>query len=399
MCRRGTEARHQECVIGAVGHSAAALLLVFASACSSGSEVASRAEGQGSSAIASSRLRVPIVSPEWERDITPVSGSAVRPVALRAGGGLAASLHGPPLHDWKFVLAERGHAAAGGPHDPLEVSDRAPIRDPTDIVGVSSEGLVWYLDRQSGRIIGEDIGGHRRVIASLGIRGTVRTACALGERSIAFLDDARPGRVFVRDLEPARRTREVPVPAGLVGGRDVPWNSLRFGGSPNGPCVLSAPRMRGLLVVSDSAVTTIATFVEPLVAADEPRGSDTWFARLLRLMTRPAPPPVGALDATSFPGGVAVLFAGRTVHAGRLIDLYSKNGEYLETMQLSHRALRIAGTRHRLIVLSARADSVYLASYVLPPRVRSQPTADEPLVVAPPDPDRFHAAPADTSTW
>jgi hypothetical protein len=286
-----------------------------------------------------------------------------------------------------FILADSAAAPAGGPIRPHKSDYRPPIGIPSDIVGVSSQGLTWFLDPERGRVTGQDVGGNRVVIADLRVRGTVRTACALGEHAIAFLDAARPGQVFVHDLTEPFTTRTMSFPAGFVDEHSVRWTDLRFGGSPEGPCVLWAPHMHSVIVVSDSSVQPLGPFVEPLSATErdeQERGA--WHRWLTYWFTRAAPPPVGALDATSVPGGVAVLFAGRTPYAGRLVDFYTETGQFLETMRLPFRARRIAGTRHRLLVLSARGDSVYVASYILPAKVRLLPTADEPPVIPPLDP-------------
>ena len=49
-------------------------------------------------------------------------------------------------------------------------------------------------------------------------------------------------------------------------------------------------------------------------------------------------------------------------------------------------ALNIGCTDHRLIVLAATTDSTYLASYVLPVRLRDSTFAHEATVIAPPSP-------------
>lgn len=333
--------------------------------------------------------------PEWEGEITFRTGYPIRPIAFRVGGGLVSLLHGPSLTNWMFALADSGRGgAAGGPIPrTFNPAGGPPLQMASDVVAVSADNRSWFLDPRTGRIISEDVGLYDAAVASLGTRGTVRTACALGEHAITYLDVARPDTVFVHEVA-SRATRALPLPA-FAAVHEVPWASLRFGGSPDGPCVVSSPQLRGLLVVTGSAVRAIDGFVEPLPV--KPR-DEAWYAPLARLVSRDADADSsaapGALDATSFPGGVAVLFAGLTPDAGRLVDFYDTTGTYLTTLRLPHRALRIAASHGRLYVLRQRYDPhdgirgrVYLASYVLPARVRAgRAVAAERAVIAPPGP-------------
>src|SRR5690606_36589645 len=121
-----------------------------------------------------------------------------------------------------------------------------------------------------------------------------------------------------------------------------------------------------------------------------PQDSSAWHVRMWRrlgsaFMRRDVPPP-DVVDVTTFPGGTAVLSAGDATGAARLVDLYMASGEYVETMQLSHGTLRIAGVGGRLIVLGVQGDDVYLGSYVLPARVRALATLPEAASVVPPVP-------------
>ena len=314
--------------------------------------------------------------PEWETRVEVIEPLA-EALAFRAGGGLIALLAEAPLSTWKFSF-DRPASPSGGRVRPEGLANEPWIGVPSDIVGVSAQGVPWYLEPQTGRITSEDIGANRRVITHLRTLGRARTGCVLGDSAIAFLDDARPRYVFIQSLGQPPAMDSLSFPAGIVDDRRVRWTDLRFGGSFHGPCVLWAPAMPSVAVVSGSSVHALGPFVEPLT--DESRRS-----RMVRWITR-APPPAGALDATSFPGGVAVLYAGRSPRAGRLVDLYSVDGLHLETIVLARTALRIAGSRHRLFVLSHEGDSTMLASYLLPRTVRSSMPDHPGSLVVPPRP-------------
>jgi len=355
------------------------LIVVVISSCSAGPGAEANATQQEAVALPNYRRLVVRALPEWERNITNLRGATSTPIALRAGSGLAVSLHAPSIHHWKFPLADSGRIYAGGPHYPRQWEYSIPIYRPADVVGVSDEGIVWILDQAYGRVVGEDVGGRRSLVASFGIRETVHTACAPSEHTIAFLDDARPQRILLHDVR-AGQTRSVPMPDGFVEDSTVRWDQLRFGGASGGPCVIRAPWMTGVIIVSDSMVSTIDRFVEPILS-DVHLGSNGHPTD--EISSPLVSPIIGALDVTGFPGGVAVLFKGRTAAAGRLVDLYSTSGEYLETMLLPRRTLRIAGTSNRIVALSASVDSVYLASYILPARIRLAPLEREASVIAP----------------
>jgi hypothetical protein len=364
-----------------VERCAALVLASVVGACAPDGGATVEQRARADSVVVGGRRVGATAEPEWERNFTHEDGATLHPVAFRAGAGLAATIHGPSRSHWKFFLARRGHPGSGGRHVVELQGFRPSIWNRTDIVGIASDGRVWYLDRETGSVVSEDVGAFGELIARLGARGTVRSGWALGERAIAFVDDAQPWRVLVRDLGSAAPTRTVPLDA--IDSTGLPWASLRFGGSPDGGCVLWSPRLDGILVVSDSLVRALGPLVEPPPLAP-PTPRNPWYARLLGHEAPPAPAArPGALDATTFAGGVAVLYAGQTPEAERLVDLYAEDGAYQETMRLPRRALRIASTAGRLITIETERDSVFIASYVLPARVRVRPLADEPSVIAP----------------
>jgi len=85
-----------------------------------------------------------------------------------------------------------------------------------------------------------------------------------------------------------------------------------------------------------------------------------------RFRDPPLPPPPGPLDATSWAGGIAVLYQGATAEAGRLVDLYDRRGSYTQTMILQQPAVRIASTGTQLLTLSHRDKRWRIASYWFP---------------------------------
>lgn len=326
-----------------------------------------------------------VAQQEWERILEPIPGLRYDVASFRAGGGIVTTVHHPPSHSdaglpgfrWRFTLADSGRYFNGGVVRTNRPEDPASLTSASDVVSVTARGWAWFLDSARGRVIAENMGKERGIIASFGIPETVRTACALNESAIVFLDSERAGRAFIHDLG-IHRTRTLVLPPNAAGLDSARWEDVRLDGSQYGSCVLTSPHMHGAMIISHAGVTVIDEFIEPPGARQDPR----WY-RALGHAIRPSVHPQGAIDATSFPGGVAILYAGRTAAAGRLVDLYTDDGRYLETMQLHRPVRRIAATRHRLITYASRGDTAYLGSYVLPPRVRAMASDTMVNIVAP----------------
>ncbi|NUO62078.1 MAG: hypothetical protein HOQ11_08775 [Gemmatimonadaceae bacterium] len=313
-----------------------------------------------------------LAKPEWETAAWELgrykaSGTRLDVAAMRAGGPIVALLQRQPLAAYEIILegpATPRHATVtGGRVQDARYGANPPLGKPVDVIGVSADGAGWYLDADSSRIVSEDVGGVHRVEASLGAHTAPTTGCLLGDRAVAFLDSAHVGTVFVESVAAAADVRALRFPPGFVDDGDVRWTDLRFSGSRGGPCVLWAPRMRTVMLVSDSAVRPMGPLVKPVKR-------EPWYERGWRWITR-QPGPTYVIDASSFPGGVALVSGGRTRGARRMIDLYADAGTYRETMVLRMSAMRVAGNGARLYVLRQNGDSVLLASYVLPPAVRA----------------------------
>ncbi len=347
------------------------------------------------------RVLGPVAQPEWEVSITGTVGEGDRSPVLsfRAGYGIATLLQDAPLRKWAFITGDTTRSSLWGAGSYVRADEPFvpgwPKQGlPSDIVTVDEESFSWFLDRTTGRIIAEDVGGYRHSITRLRVDGEVRTACAVNGH-VAFLDTAHPNAVQLQSLEPPFGVRSLPIAQRLLSSDVKKRDVLRFGGSPDGPCVLRSAHLPGVLVVSDSAVVALGPFVAGIESSEGPHAS--WRSRLASILGRGRDERVvNALDATSFPGGVAVLFAGRSPEAGRVIDLYAESGSYLGTIHLAHRALRIAGAGQRIVVLSRRDERSYLTSYVLPPQARKSELVDEVVAHAPRAPLESTAPPAES---
>lgn len=359
--------RVEEPGIGSVGRVAACVCLVIGLSCSHGPQ----SNTDGRDAPSGVARTGELATTEWEQPLWSVwrwspSGQYFEPAGFRSGGGLVGLAGRAPASAYAIILdSDPSHVSVtGGPVARSSKDSTLSQAVPADIVGVSGDGLVWFLSPDSGRIIGQDVGAPPRVEATLAAKGTATTGCLVGDTAVAYLDSARPDSIIVQDLTARDSDRAIPFPSGYVDGRAVRWTDLRFGGSSGSACVIHAPRMRTVMLLDDSAVRALGPFIEPVPA-------DPWYRRLARWLMR-SPPPVYAIDATTYPGGVAVLYAGHTRGAGRMIDLYADSGAYLETLVLPAPTRRIAGNRERIYALRQARDSILMASYVLPWSIRSK---------------------------
>jgi len=307
----------------------------------------------------------------WDIEKWVPQGEVIRPV-LRSGAGLAALVSERVLAAQLIILRDMPRVVVTGGRINEWVRDGTPtnagLGHPVDVVGVTPQGTAWFLDSAGARVVSRDISGRSELITTLPRGRKPFGGCALDSTAIAYIDAATPDFVFVHRVDGAPPARALPFPGGYADGRNSRWRDLRFGGSLGGHCVLWAPHMPVVLVVTDTGLTPVGPFVEPV-----PRMH--WYHHLSRWIWR-RPPPVYVLDATSVPGAIAVLYAGRTKGAGRIVDLYGESGAYLQTMVLRAPTLRVAGNRERLYALRQGGDTVLFASYVLPWSVRAAMRAD-----------------------
>lgn len=309
---------------------------------------------------------------EWQARVRRMerilpNAARIDPIAMRAGGGILAVLHNRPLTTTELMLGDA--ARAGSLHVSASPSQTTEFRGfgrnpalgkPADVVNVSKDGIAWYLDSDRLRITSQDVGGMRSVMGYIHPKGPVRRACALTDSLIAYLRDDDIGGVYIYPQVPGSEVRRFEIPQQLLTAT-VAWPHVRLAGSRGGPCVAFAGHMPGLAIITDEEVRSVAAFVE-LPGRKQGRLSRLWSTR--------RPDSIDVLDATSVPGAVAVLWAGRSDSAGRLVDFYSLRGAYMHTMVLPRRALRIAGAPHRLYVLAQYNDSVVVSSWVLPSVIR-----------------------------
>ena len=301
--------------------------------------------------------------------------------AMRIGGGALGYLQVSPAVSRIVSLREPSMSSLLfrlPPGTPLSLAHSS------DIVGVTAASEAWHLVGESGRVISVNIGGLRHLITTLATR-TAFSGCADKDSTVYFVDSLSPGSFSAHRVQGAVTKHD--LPAEFVAQTAKRWSATRFGGSAFGPCVLWNPAARSVVAISGNRVQADVSLVE--ASPQFP-----WYQRLWFWLTRRRVPQ-GVLDATSFDGGIAVLFEGTSAQAGRILDFYTLDSGYLASWVLPHQPLGVAGSRGRLYSITTRSDSAFLNSYLLPAALRSAPPDSVPSVFVPKSPNAL--VPSDDS--
>lgn len=307
------------------------------------------------------------VRPLWEvreERVERVFTDGKRPsvLAFRATDGLVALLADSPLATWQFMVVRPQYPA----HGRIRRTSRyigPSIGLPSDIVGVTNDGVTWYLDSARSRIVSRDVGSVTSIVAQLGPNVVARRGCMLSEDRLLYVDASRPSIVFDHAQTTSTDADTMPVD----GEEEQPlarWKEMRFGGSLSGGCLLWAPGFpRAWRFVIDSSRTG-GMRIDTLHWRKRTQSGDHWWRFAWRSADRQRTS--HPRDATTLVAGLATLTADSEDRDTDVVELRDQQGEVKESWRLPRRALAIAGSRHRLFVLSAEADSIMLAAYHLP---------------------------------
>jgi hypothetical protein len=317
------------------------------------------------------------------------SGQRLEALGFGSGGGLTALVVRSPRAYHQFSYFEPEFPTGGLVADEGKVSPDVPLRAPTDVVGITADGIVMYLDESTGAVKTSSMSNQRVLVVALDTMRAVQSACAVNAGTIAFIERDRPGNVFVRetdrDVEHAITVSLDPDSSGAT------WSDMRLNGSLGSGCALWSRTGRRIAVLTPgliedlSADTASREAVHTMPTWPVAREHVPWYDRVWRFLsgvgTRRCDPREQR-DVTTLPGMIAVLTG-----CGNVIKVLAMDdGEYIEGMQLSHSGLRIAGAGQRLFSLRQAGDSVFLASYIVPPASRARVRTAEALGTAPPPP-------------
>lgn len=295
----------------------------------------------------------------------------LEPLGFGSGGGLTALVVRSPRAYHQFSYFDPAFPTGGLVADERKVVPEVPLPSPTDVVGVTDDGIVMYLDDSTGFVTTSSPSNRRVRVVAFDTTRRVQSACALDGGTIAFIERAHPGNVFVRETD---HDIERTVAVRLDTGFSAPaWSDLRLTGSLGSGCALWSPTGSHVAILTPALVAHSpadtarrAPPIWPVV-----RDSLAWYDRIRRFVlgvgTRRCDPRAQR-DVTILPGVVAVL-AG----CGDVIKLFAMDeGEYIEGIQLLHPTLRIAGAGPRVFALRQSGDSIFLASYVVPSTTRAR---------------------------
>lgn len=298
--------------------------------------------------------------PEWQLNRYLAHGQPLEAIGFGSGGNITTVVQRNPRAIYQFEYSDP-RIVTGGLTSWAKpgASGLLPIDSPTDVVGVTPDGIPLYLDASTATVKTSTISGQRVLVAVLDSLPVVQSACAIDARTIAFVEARHPDTVFVRRIS-ASSPRAVPLVAAPRDSLPPVWTVTRFGGAMGSGCVLWAPNWR-----------SVATLVDATIHSEWPlhwaSATPSWPRRLLAWLTHRTVRPVFAEDVTMFPGGVAVLS-----DAGTVIDLYGMDaGQYLRSLSLPRPVLRIGGDEARIFTLRQASDSILFASFILPETARA----------------------------
>ena len=284
---------------------------------------------------------------EWRLELA-LGRERFEPLGFGSGGGLTALVQRTPRAAYQFTYYQP-QLPMGGNVAREANGELLPLNAPSDVVGVTDDGITLYLDQSTGTVKATTISAQRSVVSVLDAHGQVQSACAIDDRTIAFIEPAHLDTVFLQNVQ-TKSTQIVQLSPESQHQPVEAWGSARLGGLLGTGCVLWRPEQPYVTLLGGPPPRRVPLLHE----------TESWLSRMRRWLTRGLPMAL-VRDATTFPGGVAVLNG-----SGLFIDLYRHSGAYIESVTLPRSALRIAGSPGRLFVLSQSRDRIFLGSYVIP---------------------------------
>ncbi len=310
------------------------------------------------------------LAPEWTRRL--ISSIPVDPDApitdFHAGHGIATLLVAPSRLMIVQLSESRLHPdnlmTVGGviADAPPSYRTRADLGGVIRAIGTEDSTFVTLLERETGRLVSRDAAGNYRLHGRLAARDGVVDACPVSTESTLFTEAAHPGRVRVQGISDS--TPGVPAEltvSALRPRRRQPPPRLAGSGGPY--CVWYVPRQDSFFVVSTKEARGFE-FVESSRAVRA--GASPWTIRLNRIRELGRRPET-VVDVAVNDDLLAVLFAGRSAAAYRLVDFYTFTGSHLGAVRLPARVEKIALAHERLYTLARdTTQGLVMSSFVLP---------------------------------
>jgi hypothetical protein len=222
---------------------------------------------------------------------------------------------------------------------------------PAPAVALSTSPHGVIVGRQDGRALVElDRSGRTVGLIAIRPREFLFGACALGDHGalIATARSSAPWRI----VDVGGRSRGVRPPWPDSGTRPaVAWQGALAALPGHTACAVALSVGSGFAVVGADAVASPMSYVErvPVAHTSDHRvrlGARSGVARKLDV------PSIAATGAAVRGDTLLVAFVGASPDRGRLVDRYLwRSGRYAGSVRLPERALRIAVSGHRLVVL------------------------------------------------
>ena len=355
---RSTEARHERV------RCAAAVAVILLAACRGIDQDRSSTERMADSS-AFARSRSPLLVSEWSSELWYQAGGGEDIIDFHAGHGLAALMRASS-EMWIFTLHDSGRMVAGG----LQRASggrgfsRTEGSGPMRLLGIESDASVSLLDAVSGALSRRDVAGNVIPVGRLRVKERVTAACLARGGRLYFTDEGVADSLIEQRVDESVTGPLIAVRLPPPARRSAARTAVQLSGGPGLDCVMAESQGDSFYFMGPDASLHGHPHIEQLGASGPRIG-------LVRQVREWFSPPESAMDLSMSEELVAVLFAGRSAAANRIVDFYRpSNGTFVESVRLPAPAIRIALAHGRLFALSRRGGRLHLSSFVLPPSVR-----------------------------
>ncbi len=247
--------------------------------------------------------------------------------------------------------------------------EEADLLNPISLVRTDERG-GWLLDASTRVVVSFDSTGN--AVSHVALRSDTEplSACAPTDSTILVLSRESFSVIHEFNLLNGELIgTALPWVADSVGGASLGRQSFFSVGSPAASCALSLVFGGGFVSFNSTNIRSLHTYIElfhlpdDLVRTDS-TGSTVTTSRSLKNVS------MAAVSTATASFGTAVLFAGETRSAGRIVDFYDINGRYSHTIALPFEGRLIAANDSHLYVLSNQRQRWQLSAVALHPNQR-----------------------------
>jgi hypothetical protein len=348
-------------------------------------------------AAMAARTVYPAKREEWRTDITRHTDSTMSPQVFRASRRTVVLLQESPTRLSQFELHGKGMLLSTRPGRVDAVLNAEVPRDlvaPVELSRVTEEGQVDVIDSASSILMRESIGGFvfRRDLPLL--RGGTHRLCTVSPATLLHVRALGERRVLEAYTITALASEDRLVGRHLLA--DEAGTRLRFGTGDNSRCLLLGERE----VYVITAVDHDGVVPNPRVSRLQMPGE----AAMSSIPAGASGSPVATVqqpyvvDAAVVDGGYVVLVGASSGRAGRVLDYYDEQGQYLQSAMLPFTASAMTGAGPRFLAL--HRDERYrwwLSSWLTPMAARGATPPPPPALDRAPERRLFEVPSAGAS--